>query len=66
MTTTLRIHLITSGIATVANLARQTGIERTRLNRALNGDLKLRDDEQRVVETQLGMPLAQVFASDTT
>ena len=61
MTIDLRIQLLTSGIVTITNLARRTGIERTRLNRALNGDLKLRTEEQEAVAAVLQVPAKDVF-----
>ena len=60
MTLPIQIRLLTSGIRTVANLARQTRIERTRLNRALNGDLRLRSDEQVRVAAALQMPVTEL------
>ena len=63
MTTQLRIQLLTSGVLTVANLARRTGIERTRLNRALNGDLQLREHEQHAVAEALQLSVGDVFAA---
>jgi hypothetical protein len=61
VTREIRIQLLQSGIDTIANLARLTKIERTRLNRALNGDVRLQEDEQQKVADVLGVPAIHVF-----
>lgn len=61
MTLALRIHILSSGFGTVAALARRTGIERTKLNRALNGDLRLKAEEQQRVADALQLSPEEVF-----
>ena len=61
MTLALRIHILSSGFGTVAGLARRTGVERTKLTRALNGDVRLKANEQQRVVEALGLTPEEVF-----
>jgi hypothetical protein len=54
----VRFALLRTDVRTVANLARLTGIERTRLHRGLSGDYRLTDAERDAIGVVLDLPPA--------
>ena len=60
-----RIALITSGTRTISQLARESGVERTRLNRAILGQFELTADERTAVASVLGRDVAELFPEAT-
>ena len=63
--TAIRIGLITSGVRHVSRLAIQTGVERTRLNRAILGQLDLNPAERAAVAAALDRDEVELFPSET-